>query len=431
MAYSKRNSIPRKVAIAIVLVGITTGGFFWKPLYTSFIVFRVERQMSMCSLQMAKELAEQLQKVESKTGTRSAKQQFLLGRAVRRIGNIDVALEHFATAEQLGFDKDEIRHQRQLVLFQRGHLEQSQELNRLLRQDLPDDRAYEVYEALAKGYLFSYRFKDALQLLEFWIEWQQTATDPRIWRAGVWEQTESWSEAIEEYRGVLQIDARNLEARLALARILMQRLNKTEEARAELSKCLEISPDDAASQIGMAACERQLADPEKAELLLRRVLASNAPKELLVSARLELGQVLLDRQNIQESVSLLQQVVEEIPQDNTAHYALGTALSAADDQEKAQQQFEKARELVAQYSRLAIITQSLVNKPDDPDLRWEAGDIFMKQGLFTEGAAWMSTALIYDANHQKTHESLAHYYETVRKDPRMAEQHRSKLEPKL
>lgn len=427
MTTTQRHRPRWKLAAAGVLLSVVVAGVFWKQVYTAFVVFRAERQMSMCSLQAARDVARRLSDAESKTGGNDAKLQFLLGRSIRRTGNLEDALSHFKRAEELGHDQEEVRHQRQLILFQRGHLDASTELNRLLRQDLPDDKAYEVYEALAKGYLFSYRFKDALQLLGFWIDWRREATDPRVWRAGVWEQTESWGRAVDEYKEILKIDPRNLEARLSLARILMQRLNKTEEAHSELTKCRELDPNDSATLIGLAACERQLAQPQNAESLLRKVLTSNATKELMTNAKLELGQVLLDLQNVDEAILLLSDVVAETPHDSAAHHAFGAALAAGGNQQKAQEEFAKSKELVAQYARLASITQSLVNNPDNPDLRWEAGDIFMKQGLFTEGAAWMSTALMYDPNHQQTHKSLLHYYETIRKDSRMAEQHRSKL----
>jgi Tfp pilus assembly protein PilF len=65
-----------------------------------------------------------------------------------------------------------------------------------------------------------------------------------------------------------------------------------------------------------------------------------------------------------------------------------------------------------------------VSHPENADLRWEAGRILMDQGMLTEGAAWMSTALIYDPDHKATHESLAEYYETIRPDEALARQHR-------
>ncbi len=382
----------------------------------------------MCSQPEAAELAIQLSDLKKQTNSSNEKVLYLLGRLNRRIGKLDESLDQLALAEKLGFDAGEIRHQRQLALFQRGHLDQSPELNRLLRSDLPDDQAYEVYESLAKGYLFSYRFKDAMQLLDFWIQWRTTATDPRIWRAGIWEQTDSWGRAIEEYREILKIDPGHLEARLGLARLLMTRFNKPDEAASELKRCLEIAPNDAACLIGMAACQRQLAHGDEAERLLRQVLASPETSDSLkISAKLELGQVLMDQQKADEATTLLREVVDKMPQDSTAHYALGTALAAGGQHEEAQREFSKSRELVEQYARLSAITQELVNNPANPELRWEAGDIMMKQGLTGEGAAWMSTALMYDPAHQKTHRALAEYYETVKHDAAMAERHRSQV----
>ncbi|MFN9718976.1 MAG: tetratricopeptide repeat protein [Planctomycetota bacterium] len=418
----------RRVLAVILTFSCFTGMVLFAPsIGGQYQLWRIERLMSMCSQQEAAKLASRLADISVSESDRNPRVLYLLGRLNRRIGNLDQALEQLTLAEKLGFEPAAIRHQRQLALFQRGHLDQSSELNRLLRADLPDDQAYEVYESLAKGYLFSYRFQDAMQLLDFWIQWSTDATDPRIWRAGIWEQTDSWARAVEEYRDILRIDTEHLEARLGLARLLMTRFNKPDEAARELQRGLEVSPNDAACLIGMAACQRQMASGDEAERLLRRVLASGADSSLQISAKRELGQVLLDQQKTEEATALLREVIRITPQDSTAHYALGTALAAEGQHEEAQREFSKSRELVEQYARLSTITQALVNNPANPDLRWEAGEILMKQGLAAEGAAWMSTALMYEPAHQNTHRRLAEYYETVKPDAAMAEHHRSQI----
>jgi Tfp pilus assembly protein PilF len=139
---------------------------------------------------------------------------------------------------------------------------------------------------------------------------------------------------------------------------------------------------------------------------------------------LELGRVLLDRRELDEAQGLLSEAVAADPRNSSAQYALGTAYAAAGQTDKAAACFDRSRVLQEQFSRLTDITTELVTHPERYELRWEAGTILMEQGLSAEGAAWMSTVLMYDPHHKPTHEALANYYETVKPDPQMAAHHR-------
>jgi tetratricopeptide (TPR) repeat protein len=359
----------------------------------------------------------------------SAETHYLLGRAQRRTGEIEQAFESLTQAEADGWDAAEIELQRHLAMIQRGHIDQKNaRFDRLLLQNSSDDIAYEIYEAMARGYMFSYRFHDALHCLNFWTDWCQTAVDPRLWRATLWEQTEQWDQAIAEYRQIMRLDLTNLSSRQSLARILLTQMNKPEEAYSVLTDSLELDADNALTQIGLASCERHLARPEESERRLRALLKQPLSTTERSSVNQELGQVLLDRREVSEAIELLKSVVEADPLNSAAHYSLGTAYSWQGVAELASEHLEQSRQLTEQFARLTNITAELVNHPENADLRWEAGQILMDRGLHTEGAGWMATALIYQPDHQKTHASLARYYETVRPDAERAKKHRAKIQ---
>jgi len=359
----------------------------------------------------------------------SAETHYLLGRAQRRTGEIEEALESLKHAESAGWDAAQIQLQRQLALIQRGHIDQqTAAFDRLVLQNSPDDIAYEIYEAMARGYMFTYRFQDALHCLNFWTDWCRTAVDPRMWRATLWEQTEQWDQAISEYREVMRLDPTNLTSRQSLARILLTQMNEPDEAYSVLKDSLTLDADNVLTQIGLASCERHLARPEDSERRLRALLKQSLSATERTSVYQELGQVLLDRREVSEAIELLKSVVEAEPLNSAVHYSLGTAYSWQGDADLASKHLEQSRQLTEQFARLTKITAELVNHPKNADQRWEAGQILMDRGMHTEGAGWMATALIYQPDHQKTHASLAAYYETVRPDAELAKKHRAKLQ---
>jgi Tfp pilus assembly protein PilF len=56
------------------------------------------------------------------------------------------------------------------------------------------------------------------------------------------------------------------------------------------------------------------------------------------------------------------------------------------------------------------LTEALVGHPDDADLRWETGALYLDEDLTQDALAWFRTALIYAPHHRKTHAALARIY---------------------
>lgn len=399
----------------------------WRSLYASWQIRTARALLNQGGTERVESALHRLQAAQDVESPARPELLYLLGRASRRAGRIENAFEYLRGAERLGWPAEEVRQQIDLALIQRARFEDAESrLQKLLSRGASDELAYEVYEALAKGYMHAYRFDEAIACLDFWIKWCPQAIDARLWRASIWEQIEGWKEANGEYRAVLQIDPAHRGARVALAGNLLLRLNEVEAARQEFELCLQSCPADPDVLLGIAACERRLGNAGSAERRLRSLLSHALDPKRRAGVELELGQVLLEKREFSEAILLLKRVIEIDPLNGAAHHALGVAYSADRQPEVAQVHFEKSRVLTQQYGRLVDITTQLVSHPDQVDLRWEAGQILMEQGLEREGAAWMSTALMFDPNHRKTHEALAHYYETVRPDSRLAKHHRSR-----
>lgn len=341
---------------------------------------------------------------------RHAETHFLLGRALRRTGKLLEAREHLERAQRTGWPAAQVRDQLDLISVQAGRFDEAEHfLSRVLAGGCDDEMAEEVYEARAKGFLFTYRLGDALLCLNFWIEWQPRAVAPRMMRADIWERCERLPEAIDEYRGVLLVDPEHVTARRSLAQDLLLS-NLVDEALIEFENVLTSSPHDVGALLGRAQCRHRMGQLAAAEQELQSVLEMELPDELRAEALVELGKVLLLTKGYEAAIVHLEDATRVDPRNRSVYYLLGMAYTRAGRPEDGAQCFDKGQRLNEQYVRLAEITRRLITSPADAEMRFEAGEILIEQGLEDEGAAWLQTALLHDPAHDGTHRALAAYF---------------------
>ncbi len=350
---------------------------------------------------------------------------YLLGRSCRRAGQLAEAEQYLDRAERAGWRKQDVRDQRDLIAVQMGRFDRAEQfLSRVLTQPCDDELAEEVYEARAKGFLFTYRLGDALLCLNYWIEWRPNSVAPRLMRADIWERCERLTQATEEYRGILAVDPRHHIARRSLAQDLLI-ANSVEEALNEFNVCLKEQPNDFGALLGKAQCSHRLGDLAASEATLRQLLPLKLTVEERAEALVELGKVLLLTQRYEEAIPHLLEAVEADPRNRGVYYVLGMAYTRAGQADAGEPYFERGRRVNEQYVRLAEITRLLVTSPGDAALRCEAGLIFTENGLAEEGAAWLQTALLFDPAHAPTHAALADYY-AKSGHPERADYHRAR-----
>ncbi|MBL8816019.1 MAG: tetratricopeptide repeat protein [Planctomyces sp.] len=422
-----RQSKRRKLLALCLGIVLIAGSLQWRTALSQYRVHQAARLMDLGNQTEIQQALQLLRSAELLEERPSAALLFELGRAWRRGGDVEKGLEYLQRAEQSGYSTEEVRIQRQLAMIQRGHIDDSDAaLRMLISRSSSDKTAFEVYEALSKGYLFSYRFQDAMQCLNFWLQWSPKNPDALIWRASIFKQTEKWEQAVDDYRQVLSNFPENVEARQSLASILLLQLNQTETAYKEFQECLKRAPSDVNSILGAASCERRLGHPEEAEQRLTQLLKLSTPVTETSGVKAELAEILIDRGETEKGVDLLKDVVHDDPRNSAAWYALGSGYVALGEQDRATECFKKSEELRKSFGRLTDITAALIGEPKNIELRWEAGKILMDNGMFTEGAAWMSTVLIYDPDHQSTHQALSEYYSTIKHDEPRAQYHRER-----
>jgi tetratricopeptide (TPR) repeat protein len=353
---------------------------------------------------------------------RSAETHYLAARAARRAGDFDDAGRHLRTCEQLGGAPEALELERALVRVQRGDAEMyAGWLLKCVEQDHPDSVL--ILEALATGFMKTYRMNHADHCLRLWLEREPDNVQALMWRAELAERRQS-SEAVEYYRRAVEADPEHEEARLRLASGLLS-LHRHEEAARHYEWLRERHPDRADVLVGLARCRREMGRPEEAKRLLELALAAN-PKH--VAALHERGRVALEMDQPAEAEEWLRKAAAAAPNHQEITFTLYQCLQARGKTTEARQLHAQIERINASLERLGELTRKIAASPNDADLRYEAGMIFLNNGQEVEGLRWLASALNENPRHAPTHRALTEYYEHAG-DSARADQHRRLASP--
>ncbi len=114
------------------------------------------------------------------------------------------------------------------------------------------------------------------------------------------------------------------------------------------------------------------------------------------------------------------------PHDRQITYRLYQCLQQLGQEDEAARTAARLQEIDADLLRMRELVQEVMRRPRDAGLRYEAGMIFLKNGLTEEGLAWLAMALENDPQHRPTHQALAEHYEQAGQ-PARAAAHREAL----
>src|SRR5437870_1301278 len=127
----------------------------------------------------------------------NAQAQFLMARTCRRAGD-PTGLRHLMLAESLGWPRDQILLERRLLQAESGDtwtVEESllDELNRLPAEERL------ILEALVKAYLNNFRFVDAIELTNPWIQRYPHDWVAYLYRGRAYQGLARWEQAIADF----------------------------------------------------------------------------------------------------------------------------------------------------------------------------------------------------------------------------------------
>jgi Flp pilus assembly protein TadD len=141
----------------------------------------------------------------------------------------------------------------------------------------------------------------------------------------------------------------------------------------------------------------------------------------------QLGELELAEGNFQAALPPLQAAASQRPYDTTTRNALGKTLQALGKADEARPHLEYAAAAEESLSRMQRELRQVVERPKDPELRYDIGLTLLRYGSPPDGVKWLTTVLELDPRHQAAHRALAAYYESAG-NRQLAAEHRAKIE---
>lgn len=346
---------------------------------------------------------------------------FLLAKSNRHLGRLNEATESLAFAESLGWDPEDIEFERVLTIAQSGRFrEVDARLQQIFKRDLSSFETLETYEAMAWGRRAAFDIPEFRRCIEFWIDWAPNDPAPHLMLADLFLQLGDYASALKEYSEALKLQPGNLPALAGRGQCLLE-LNRAMEALFDLQKVFE-QKQTAEAACTLAKCYVSLGQTDNARALLMGHLSAE-DTEIRARIEEELGRVYLYENQGEEAVRYLKKAVSTAPESASAWHALSSAYGLEGNPDAAAEALQTSRDIRARSDRLGEIVQKLASESQSVDLRMEAVDILLQQGMKQDALAWLRTVLQQDPGHLLCHRMLASIYSDMGFDEQ-AEVHR-------
>lgn len=409
------------LAVALATPAVAAAAWFsWQQIWQVADVARARRAMNVRDFVGAAEILGNLNSRTSPT----AEALFLQGRALRRQGRFVPADVCFTMALEMGWSRADVQCQRLLAKAQRGDVKEVEpELLSLIGSQPEDEIAEECYEAMAQGYVSCMRPARAVECVSFWKDWQPDNPQPWYWEGVVHEGNEAWQDALVSYSRAVAADGDHYLARLGRARMELETA-RVEEAESHFRECLERRPDDPEAAIGLAKCLVNQGTRDEAKRMLRDALALDLAPYQTATVLSELGQLQLEDEEFKAAAWVLAKAVEFDPISPRVRLILASALSRLGDETHAEEQRTAGHRLSEQQGQMTNIARRVRVNPENPDVRAEAGEMFLELGLARDAGRWFETAIQIDPWHGRSRRALA-AIASSQGDDEAARRHRS------
>jgi tetratricopeptide (TPR) repeat protein len=327
-----------------------------------------------------------------------AETHFLLAQTYRREDDLAGWARHLRVAELVHWPSAEIDQERRLARIQAGNVWQIDPS--LVALD--GDNGLLFTEALAKGYLASYRIDDLIASTQDWIERRPNDWQPYYLRGQGYLYARLLDRAVNDFRATLERHSHHSAARLSLANALMVD-GIYEAARVEYEAYLTNHPDHPEALVGLANCQLNLAQPEAARTTLNRLfaIAPDHPAGCYLLAQLEAAAdpvVALD---------WLRRAERQAPRETDITSALIRVLTQLGREDEAACYQWQLEELRAELLRLDDIRRAVRRDPDRITPRYEAGELCAQLGRTAEALNWFESILAIDPSDQSARRALS------------------------
>ena len=414
-------AVPRPVIYLLVAVSLGFAGYtLYRNARFEYCYYAAGKALEREAFEEAGEyLAECL-----RLNPGSGRARFRAAQTARRSDQPEFAEEQLLYCDELAWPPEAVELERTMLAFQRGEVDAASEQLLKLCLAPQNPERHLALEALTKGYIRTYQLFKALEHLDACVQERPDSLGARMRRGWVNERLDRLADAESDYRVVLSNRPQDTAAMLRLAQVLRQQ-GKTVES-AELFEQLKAStPDSDAIDLGLAQSYRAMGRTDEARRLLAELEMRN-PNDFAVM--LEQGKLCLDERRDQDGRAALERAASLAPEEYEPNYQLFLCLQRLGDKEAAAKAEKKFKAIEADLKRMGELTETLQNRPDDPEIRFQIAEIFIRRGEASEGTTWLEGVVRLNPYHVKARQTLANLYEQLGK-PDRARAHRQALPP--
>ena len=277
-----------------------------------------------------------------------------------------------------------------------------------------------IWEALSEGYRRNYRMPEALRCLDTWLHFEPDNPSVFFLRGEVHRHVGALNRARDEYRRVLELDPGHVQARRHLARCLVQ-VGRYQEAAEHLDALLRQTPDDPDLLTLKARSQYDLGQRQEALALLEQALQLHPDDG---PALLERGRIALAAEQFAEAEQWYRRALPILPNNYEVHWGLHRSLQAQQKTADADEELSTAQQLKNAFERIhEIQTHEMTQRPTDPALHAELGELLWQTGRRDSAEYWLLSALQLDPELRSAHSALARLYDEQGRASE-AEQHR-------
>jgi Tfp pilus assembly protein PilF len=348
-----------------------------------------------------------------------------MARVERRAGRYDRAAEHLEKCQDL--DGPDLANALEWGMLQ-AQAGEIAGVERSLQEkvDQGSPETSQILEALAQGYIHTYRLDGAMYCLDRLLAREPDNVQALLWRATLWQTAGNEWNAEADLRSAVAAQPEHIIARCRLGESLL-RHNLAADALQQFEAVRHLPRGDRPEVLlGLAKSHWQLDNTGAARQALDELLAKH-PKD--GGALRERGKLALETESPASAEVWLRQVVALYPFDAQANYLLAQCLQREGKEDEARE-YQAARERIeSDLKRLEAVFGQVTKAPHDPAPRLEAGIICLRNGQESEAERWLLSALQQDPQNQKAHTVLADFYEQSGKTDLAADHRRQAARP--
>jgi len=334
-------------------------------------------------------------------------------RAARQANRLDEAEKHLDVCRTLGGPAEQAVLEDYLLQAQRGRLDGvAKKLQAFLQKEHADSVL--ILEVLTNEWMRTYRLDQALADIEKWLTLQPGSREALIRKGWVLEHMADLPGSVAAYQEALDADPERDRreqdrVRLRLAELLIKQ-NRPREADGHLQTLRARQPKNAVVLLALARCRFLQGDTDTANRVLDALLSEQPENGEALGER---GRIALLTSGADRAEPWLRQAVKCSPRDKVIVGSFVGCLRRLRKLDEAKIYAARLQEIQDDEHAMAGLMREVMTAPEDPQLRYEVGRIFLRNGFSEDGRKWLGMALSHDPAHQPAHQALAEYFESI------------------